>query len=68
MKKFLLFALLLIPMLTGAQASVNWHDETSDTARINEVLKAASGLDRRVVVDSIARMFLGTPYSPQRSK
>lgn len=62
MKKFLLLALLLIPMLAGAQASVNWHDETRDTARINEVLKAASGLDRRVVVDSIARMFLGTPY------
>ena len=51
MKKFLLLALLLIPMLAGAQASVNWHDETRDTARINEVLKA-----------SIARMFLGTPY------
>lgn len=63
MKKiFFTFFLVLTVITASSQARVNFHNEQSDTLRINEILASNQGKSGGELIESIARTFLGTPY------
>lgn len=61
--KILFFTLLCLPFTTYAQIDVRFHNEASDTIKINRLLtKAIEIADAQQRVEAIAREFIGTPY------
>lgn len=63
MKKiFFTFLLVLTVTAASGQTRVNFHNEQSDTLRINEILASNQGKSGGELIESIARTFLGAPY------
>lgn len=63
MKKiFFTFLLVLTVITASGQTRVNFHNEQSDTLRINEILASNQRKSGGELIESIARTFLGAPY------
>lgn len=53
-----------LPSMASAQINARFHNENSDTLRINQILSKAIVLkDPQQRVEAIAREFIGTPYA-----
>lgn len=60
---FIGIAFLLASIGLRAQTPVKFHDETSDTVRLNAILQQVASLDDpNSRVEAIARQFISTPY------